>query len=286
LGFSPSLLLLPSSPVSGDAWSAPAQIESASGGWSRSVATTYAGLSTPDSRVAAEQNLSPGSTVVAMGAIAPGASLSTGEPVLPTSVALSGQFRLLDGIDLDALGASLFAPPAGPVAIVTGISENSSALDYDPTVVAHLGITSSVLRFAPAVAPPTGAAAAPPGVAVLDFEPPGWAVQALPESASSAEASFTSWGLVPSVQAPANPATLSNAGGIPIAILLGVAALVGIAVAIGVRWRSAPETVAPGGNGQIRPQRIEEPEPRSPTTPAMPADPIATPPRDPFDDLL
>ncbi|MCI4317548.1 MAG: hypothetical protein L3J96_03335 [Thermoplasmata archaeon] len=264
VAFSPSAAIAPTNPSAGTIWSSASTTQGVSGHWSRSMSTVYTGLPTPDSKVTTRQNLTSGGSFSRLS--------------FPIGVTAGGQFQLIDGVMLTVPGASLFGSTS---VVATGVSENTSSVDYDPTISAHLGIAASALRFAPTVAAPLGSAPAPAGAAVAGFEPPVWTIQSLPEPVSSAEAFFTHAGwIVPSATAPggALPPTTNM---VPLPLIVGVAAVIGIAVALGIRWRSEPERPLPNSASvQLQDPMVSEPRP---IEPASSSAPVA---RDPFDDLL
>jgi hypothetical protein len=278
VAFSPSAAIAPTNPSAGTIWNSASTTQGVSGHWSRWMSTVYTGLPTPDSKVTTRQNLTSGGAFTVWGMVSPTSSLGVGESVLPIGVTAGGPFQLIDGVLLTVPGASLFASTS---LAATGVSENTTSVDYDPAISAHLGIAASALRFAPTVAAPLGAAPAPAGAAVAGLEPPVWTIQSLPEPVSSAEAFFTHAGwIVPSATAPASaPSPTTNI--LPVPLIIGVAAIIGIAVALGIRWRSDPEQPLPNP-GTVRPQDPLVSEPR-PNEPASYSAPVA---RDPFDDLL
>ncbi|HTT26321.1 MAG TPA: hypothetical protein VMH90_05100, partial [Thermoplasmata archaeon] len=284
VAFAPAVPLTPSAPHLGAGWTGTSAILAATGGWSRTVTTSYSGLPTPDSRVTARQNLTAGGSLSVTGSVQAPFPLTSGESVLPVSLSTgTGTFRLLDGIALDVLGGSLFAASASPS---TGILETPAGLDYDGAVGSHLGIVAASLEFQPLVAAPVGSSPAPAGASVAGFEPPSWTVQAAPEPVSAALAFFSQHGLTPAQVAvsPGTPARSIEA--IPLAWVVAGAAVIGCVVALGLRWRATPDDDL-SRVGPLEPpvERSASPMPSvaSPSGALPSSEPRA---RDPFDDLL
>jgi len=225
-------------------------------------------------------------------------TLAGGESTVPESVAPNpAAFQFVDGLLPEPAGASLFDGTVSGAAFPAGVAATADALDFDASATGHLGLAAASLTFAPTVNAPAGAAAAPTGASVGQFEPSGWIVQAQPATVGTAEASFAAWGFQVASPLGGPGPNPPSGGAIPVpvgrvALVVALAAVVGTIVAVGARfalpeWASVAPVmpVAPGAATPPRTPRTTSRAapiraPPSEVAPSVPAE------RDPFDDLL
>ena len=296
LGFAPAFALFPIGALSGPSWGAASTVTT-TGGWTSVRTTSYTGLATPNSRVAAFGNLSTPLSLT--GSATDGGSpvvLLGGESTVPQAVAVSGGgLALRDGLLWTPGGANLFVAPAGGAAtpVPGAMALAGPTVDFDAGNANHLGIAAAQEAFQPIVAAPASAPAPPTGVAVANFEPPSWTVQAQPEAAATAMDAFSSWGVGPDTSVvPVAPshAPGGGLGVLPSVAIVAAAGLVGLVVAAGARYLG-PSLAPPRDWAGVSPRggtrRGSTPGTLAAAPPgerAAPADPPRV--RDPFDDLL
>jgi hypothetical protein len=280
LAFSPPLGVIPFNPISGTSWSGSTAVRE-TGSWVRSSSASFSGVLAPNTRLIAQQNLSPTGTVADLGSTNGSASIAGGGSAQLLALKASNGFRLLDGLFLEPTGPSLFAAGGPLSARATGASENSTLVEYDPSASGHLGLVGTETGFQPSVSLPLGAPPEPTALAAATFLPPAFSVQSQPESAASAAASFGVWGFGSASSPILNVPARNAVADATIPLVLAGAGIAGILVALGVRWRGLDD-----GPGAVAATQAPTAGTPAGTTRGSPAPTRPAEPRDPFDDLL